>query len=47
MLVVPGSSFNVPYTDHLRLTLLPDEATITEVLARMERLLAVGEAAHG
>ncbi len=47
VLVIPGSSFNVPYKDHLRLTLLPDEATITEVLARMERLLGVGSAAHG
>jgi alanine-synthesizing transaminase len=48
VLVVPGSSFNVPYRDHLRLTLLPDEATITEVLARMERLLAAQRGvAHG
>jgi alanine-synthesizing transaminase len=39
VLVVPGSSFNVPYTDHLRLTLLPDEDTMREVLVRMERLL--------
>jgi alanine-synthesizing transaminase len=47
VLVIPGSGFNVPYKDHLRLTMLPDEATIAEVLARMERLLgAVGDAAH-
>jgi alanine-synthesizing transaminase len=39
VLVVPGSSFNVPYTHHLRLTLLPDEETMTEVLKRMDRLL--------
>jgi alanine-synthesizing transaminase len=39
VLVVPGSSFNVKYTDHLRLTFLPDEATIGEVFTRMERLL--------
>lgn len=39
VLVVPGSSFNVPYKNHLRLTLLPDEDTMTEVFARMERLL--------
>ena len=39
VLVVPGSSFNVPYKNHLRLTLLPDEDTITEVFERMERLL--------
>jgi len=40
VLVVPGSSFNVPYTNHLRLTLLPDEDTMTEVFVRMERLLS-------
>ncbi len=40
VLVVPGSSFNVPYTNHLRLTLLPDEETMTEVFVRMERLLS-------
>jgi alanine-synthesizing transaminase len=40
VLVVPGSSFNAPYTDHFRLTLLPDEATMVEVFARMERRLA-------
>jgi len=39
VLVVPGSSFNVPYTNHLRLTLLPDEETMTEVFRRLERLL--------
>ncbi len=40
VLVVPGSSFNVPYTDYLRLTLLPDEETMVEVFVRMERMLA-------
>ena len=39
VLIVPGSSFNVPYRNHLRLTLLPDEETMTEVFVRMERLL--------
>lgn len=39
VLVVPGSSFNVPYKNHLRLTLLPDEETMNEVFVRMERLL--------
>lgn len=39
VLVVPGSSFNVPYVDHLRLTFLPDEETMREVFVRMERLL--------
>ena len=40
VLVVPGSSFNVDYTDHFRITLLPDEETMSTVFARMESLLA-------
>lgn len=40
VLVVPGSSFNVTYTDHFRITLLPDEDTLSEVLGRIESLLA-------
>jgi alanine-synthesizing transaminase len=40
VLVVPGSSFNVPYQNHVRLTFLPDEDTITEVFVRIERLLS-------
>ncbi len=39
VLVVPGSSFNVQYRNHLRLTLLPDPDTMTEVVTRMDRLL--------
>ncbi len=39
VLVVPGSSFNVPYRNHFRLTLLPDEETIAEVFIRIDRLL--------
>jgi len=39
VLVVPGSSFNVPYQDHMRLTFLPDEDTLKEVFVRMDRLL--------
>jgi alanine-synthesizing transaminase len=39
VLVVPGSSFNVPYNDHLRLTLLPDVETMVEVVTRMDRML--------
>jgi alanine-synthesizing transaminase len=39
VLVVPGSSFNVPYRDHLRLTLLPEAAVMREVLGRIEREL--------
>jgi alanine-synthesizing transaminase len=39
VLVMPGSGFNVPYDDHLRLTFLPEEEQMTEVFVRMERLL--------
>jgi alanine-synthesizing transaminase len=37
--VVPGSSFNVPASRHLRLTLLPPPAQLAEVFVRMERVL--------
>jgi alanine-synthesizing transaminase len=40
VLVAPGTSFNVPYQDHFRITLLPDEKTMAEVLGRIETLLA-------
>ncbi len=39
VLAVPGSSFNVPYTNHLRLTFLPDDETLDEVFVRIERAL--------
>lgn len=39
VLIVPGSSFNVDYTDHFRITLLPDEDTLAEVFGRIEELL--------
>ena len=39
VLVVPGSSFNVGYKDHFRVTFLPEEETIAEVFKRIERLL--------
>ena len=39
VLVVPGSSFNITQTNHLRLTLLPNEEIMDEVFVRMERLL--------
>jgi alanine-synthesizing transaminase len=39
VLVVPGSSFNVPTSRHLRLTLLPQPAQLSEVFVRMERVL--------
>ena len=40
VLVVPGSSFNVRYRNHFRVTLLPQPAEIREVFARIERVLA-------
>jgi alanine-synthesizing transaminase len=39
VLVVPGSSFNVDYADHFRVTLLPDEETLTDVFTRIDALL--------
>ncbi len=39
VLIAPGSSFNVPYTDHFRLTTLPDERQMAVVFERMEEVL--------
>lgn len=39
VLVVPGSSFNVPYRNHFRVTLLPEPEQIREVFARIEHAL--------
>ena len=39
VLVAPGVSFNVPYRNHLRITNLPDAATLHEVFGRIEELL--------
>jgi alanine-synthesizing transaminase len=39
VLVAPGSSFNVSYRDHFRVTLLPDADTIRDVFARIGALL--------
>lgn len=39
VLLAPGTSFNVPYRDHFRITLLPDWETMKDVLARIESLL--------
>lgn len=38
VLVAPGSSFNVPYTDHFRITNLPTPAKLEEVFRRIEIL---------
>lgn len=39
VLVAPGVSFNVPYTDHFRITTLPEPARLAEAFARIEELL--------
>ena len=39
VLIAPGSSFNVPYRHHFRLTTLPDERQIETVFQRMEEVL--------
>ena len=39
VLVAPGSSFNVPYRDHFRVTLLPDAEQMVDVCGRIESLL--------
>jgi alanine-synthesizing transaminase len=40
VLIVPGSSFNVPYRNHFRVTLLPEAPVLREVFARIDRVLA-------
>jgi len=40
VLVAPGSSFNTPYTDHFRITTLPDTDTIDVVFDRIDACLA-------
>ena len=39
VLIAPGSSFNVPYRNHFRITTLPDERKMGVVFERMEELL--------
>jgi alanine-synthesizing transaminase len=39
VLVAPGSSFNTPYTDHFRITTLPDTETLNVVFDRIEACL--------
>jgi len=39
VLIAPGSSFNVPYRNHFRLTTLPTERTMQTVFERMEEVL--------
>jgi len=40
VLLVPGSSFNVPYRNHFRVTLLPQPDELREVFARIDRVLS-------
>jgi alanine-synthesizing transaminase len=40
VLLAPGTSFNVPYRDHFRTTLLPDAALLGKVFARIDELLS-------
>ncbi len=40
VLVAPGSSFNTPYTDHFRITTLPDVDMLNLVFDRVDELLA-------
>ncbi len=39
VLVAPGTSFNVPYRNHFRVTLLPDWETMRDVFERINELL--------
>jgi alanine-synthesizing transaminase len=40
VLLVPGSSFNVDYRDHFRITFLPEEESLHTVFTRIESLLS-------
>jgi len=40
VLIAPGTSFNVPYNNRFRVTLLPDWETMRDVLGRVNDLLA-------
>jgi alanine-synthesizing transaminase len=39
VLIAPGASFNVPYKDHFRVTILPDARTLTQVFGRIDAQL--------
>lgn len=39
VLVAPGTSFNVPYSDHFRITTLPDRAVLEDVFGRIDEVL--------
>ncbi|MDR2214375.1 MAG: aminotransferase class I/II-fold pyridoxal phosphate-dependent enzyme [Nevskiaceae bacterium] len=46
VLITPGATFNVPYNDHFRTTLLPDAATLTRVFERIDAQLEAWTAHH-
>ena len=50
VLVAPGSSFNVPYRTHFRVTNLPEAVVLKRVFGRIDEVLegyAAGKRAHG
>ena len=47
VLLVPGSSFNVPYRNHFRVTLLPQPEQLREVFDRIDRVLSRRAATAG
>ena len=47
VLIVPGTSFNVPYRNHFRVTLLPQPEQVREVFARIDRVLERRALANG
>ena len=47
VLIVPGTSFNVPYRNHFRVTLLPQPEMVREVFARIDRVLGKRAIANG
>jgi alanine-synthesizing transaminase len=46
VLIAPGTSFNVPYNDRFRTTLLPDAETMREVFGRIGEMLSDWEREH-
>ena len=39
VLIAPGTSFNVPYKTHFRVTNLPEPNVLADVFSRMDELL--------
>ena len=46
VLVAPGSSFNVPYRNHFRITNLPEPEALADVFQRMEEVLEAYASGH-